>query len=208
MRATIFTANVGKIDHPQQITDQIYSHGYKCFKEPIEGKSHRLSARFYKTLGLTHYEPDTDIAIWLDHRVDVISADFIGFVLEQIEGKHMIIAKHPDRQTLGEEYEYIKANLDKPYLKQRYEHEPWDKEIQAYSDSLHAVLVNPRFFAIDLRKKPSRTLLADWWHDITKYTIFDQGTITYLLHNAKKTFKWSTVDWSELDKHLKVNKHK
>ena len=208
MRVTIFTANVGEIDHPQQITDQIHSHGYKCFSEPLEGKSNRMSGKFYKTIGLNHYRTDTDIAIWLDHRVDVISSDFVGLVLDQIQGKHMVIAEHPDRETLGEEYYYILQNIDKPYLKERYKGQDFEAERTAYGNSLDAVLVNPRFFAIDLRKKASRELLEDWWWEITKHTIFDQGSITYLLHNAKKNFKWSAIEWQTLYNHLKVNKHK
>lgn len=208
MTVTIFSANIGKIDYPQTIADQIHSHYYKCFKDPVDGKSHRLSSKFYKTFGLTHYRPQCDIAIWLDHRVDVISPDFIGFVLEQMQGKNIVIPKHPERETIGEEYYYILQNIDKPYLKQRYEGEDFEAERTAYGNSLDAVLVNPRFFAIDLRKKASRELLENWWWEINTHTIFDQCSISYLLHNAKKNLKWSTVEWSELDKHLKVNKHK
>ena len=83
-----------------------------------------------------------------------------------MKDQHFIVAKHPERQTLAEEYQYIFDNIDKPYLYDRYANEPFADEMEAYKDSLDAELVNPRFFAADMRKKVVRKLMCDWWIEI------------------------------------------
>lgn len=207
MKITIYSANVGAIDHPQKVCKQTRFHKYNCFTYPIHGYDNRKSSKFYKTLALTH-ELQTDIAIWLDHRVDVISEEFVEMVVERLKSTHFIVAKHPERQTLAEEYQYIFDNIDKPYLYDRYANEPFADEMEAYKDSLDAELVNPRFFAADMRKKMVRKLMCDWWIEILRYTVFDQTQLTYLLHNADKRLKHQLITWEELNKYLQVNKHK
>lgn len=204
MKILIKTANVGNIDHSQKIVQQSVQHDYVVFDTQIENMSDRMAAKVYKTL----CTPENDLVIWLDHRVYVTSPHFVQFVIDKMQGIDFLVAKHPERETLIEEYTYILDNLDKPYLKERYGNEDWAAEIQAYKRSHNATLVNPRFFAYRPNKKTVQTLMNKWRQEIEKYTIFDQSQLTHLLHIAPKTLKYSLVTWLELNQHLKVFKHK
>ena len=206
MLIKIFTANVGHIDTKQSIIDQSVYHEYEVFTYPMEGLTDRQAGKYYKTACLALQ--DADIAIWLDHRVNVIGSKFVEWVKDAIKGQHMIIPQHPDRKSIGDEYKYILTNLDKPYLSVRYANEDWQAEIDAYGKHLDAPLVNPRFFAIDLRKKLSRQLLNDWYNHILMYTIFDQCSISYLLHTYSASFKYICPTWAHLSNYLEVIPHK
>jgi hypothetical protein len=204
MNILIKTANIGKIDHPQQIIAQLVKHEHIVFDQAIPGMSNRLSARKLKTTCTQGY----DLVIWLDHRVHVISPKFVQFVIDKMQGIDFLVSKHPDRKTLIEEYTYIMQNIESPYLKERYGNDDWASEMYAYKNSNDATLVNTRFFAYRPNKKTVQTLMKKWWQEIQKYTLLDQSQLTHLLHIAPKTLKYSLVTWVELNQHLKVFKHK
>ena len=129
----------------------------------------------------------------------------MAYIQHEIKGFDMLIAKHPERKTLGEEYDYLMNNLDKPYLSVRYKDEPWEEEKEAFKDSLEAPLVNPAFFALKHNER-TQELMNDWWDLIMKYTIFDQSQITYLLYNSSIKVKF--IDWIELGKYVSNSQHK
>lgn len=201
---TIYSANIGGIDHPQFLTEQTIPLDFIKFTGMTQ--NNRFQSKYWKTAGIAR-NCQSDIAIWIDGGVDVISDNFVEFVIDSLKGVDFIVAKHPDRATLKEEYDYILANLGKPYLKARYKKEPWAEEMEYYEDNMGAELVNPRFFALRINDK-TNSLLEDWWEDIERFTVFDQSQLTALLDINFHGVMWKTVTWGVLDGYLGVKKHK
>jgi hypothetical protein len=188
----IKTANVGGIDFSSSIIE------IEVNTKPIEGYSNRLSGKWYKT-----HHNNEDI-IWLDSSYQIYNKNFHNYVEELLGDNDFMITNHPQRKTLKEEYDYILNNLNDPYLKVRYENEPWTEEIEAFKDSLAAKLVNPAFFAA---RKTTTDLMNKWWQLILDYTIFDQSQISYLLHH-NKDLKIKYIDWSQLYPYVRQIGHK
>jgi len=188
----IKTANVGDIDNVIHLVD------IEVNTKPIKGYSNRLSGKWYKT-----HHNNEDI-IWLDSSYQIYNKNFHNYVEELLGDNDFMITNHPQRKTLKEEYDYILNNLNDPYLKVRYENEPWTEEIEAFKDSLEAKLVNPAFFAA---RKTTTDLMNKWWQLILDYTIFDQSQITYLIHN-NKDLKIKFIDWSQLYPYVRTLGHK
>ena len=178
----IKTANVGGIDVINHCVD------VDIYTDPVLDYSNRLSGKYYKT----HHDSDV---IWLDGSFRIFNKGFHDFVEDQLGDHDFMMTKHPQRNTLGEEYDYILKRLHKPYLNTRYGQQPWLEEMRAFSDGLDAPLFNAAFFA--LRKNTTDQLMSEWWRLILEYTIFDQSQITYLLYK-NKDLKIKMIDWSIL----------
>lgn len=190
---TLKTANVGGIDDISHVIP------VEVHTEKVEDYSNRLSGKWYKT----HHDKNI---VWLDGSKRVYRKSFMAYIQHEIKDYDMLITKHPSRKTLGEEYDYVINNLDMPYLSVRYKDEPWEKEREAFKDSLDAPLVNPAFFALKYNEATQK-LMKEWWDLILKYTIFDQSQITYLLYN-NPTIKVKYIDWVELGKYVCSVGHK
>lgn len=187
----IKTANVGEIDEISHVVP------VRVCTTSIGDLSPRLSAKWHKT----HHDPGE--TCWIDGTVSIFNDRFEEWVKDRLEPYDVIIAKHAIRNTLAEEYEYILEHLNEPYLSVRYKNEPWEREMEAFADSMDAVLVNPRFFAI---KDHCRPLMQRWWELILEYTIFDQSQITHLLHVSDLNV--GLIEWEgELDQFVTVKPH-
>lgn len=190
----IKTANVGNIDNINHSID------VEINTEPIKEYSNRLSGKWYKT----HH--DNEDIIWIDGSYQIHNKNFVSYIEELLGDNDFMIMNHPDRKTLGEEYDFILERLEKnsPYLKVRYGEENWTREIEAFKDSLDAKLVHAAFF---VARKSCDNLMSEWWRLILEYTIFDQSQITYLLHK-NTDLKVKYINWSDLNGYVRSVGHR
>lgn len=202
----ILSANIGGIDGEQKIVEQSYPTDYHQVTHSTGiFSSTRMESKWYKTIGVL----DTDMpCVWIDGTVNVISPDFAKFCAEALEQADFLVPQHPNRMTIGEEYNYILDNMDKEYLKVRYGDEDWGEEMEAFDGNFDALLVNPRVFICNAHKEPVKRLLREWWVLIKKYTVFDQTQLSYLLHKGVEDMRIGVISWPLLKEYVEVVKHK
>lgn len=188
------TANVGGIDINSNVID------VQINTQSVLDYTNRLSARYYKT----HH--DNKDVIWLDSSYQIYNKDFVKYVEELLGDNDLMIMNHGQRNTLGEEYDFILKLLKSGdnYLQVRYGQEDWLKEIEAFKDGLDAKLIHSAFFAA---RTTCNDLMKDWWRLILEYTVFDQSQITYLIHK-NTDLKVKLIDWKDLDGYVRYIGHK
>lgn len=189
MKVAVVTANLGNFDNqidpvPQtekydfyRFTDQNFPPRY-CTMTP------RLQARIVKCFmwqmvpGYSHY-------IWVDSSCTLGHSDSVKWFLEKCKDVEMVVFKHPNRNTIQEEADYLKQRLAKgcPYITPRYDNELIDeqlKEINSDPSFKDQILFASTAFVM-VNNHHTRTIMAKWWYHISRYHSIDQLSLPYVL---------------------------
>ncbi len=142
MRLLIYTANLGNFDKRQDNEEQELPEGinsieyWRCtdedFPPRFNAMTPRLQARIVKMFAW-QMKPDFDYYLWVDSSCRLPRADLAKFFMDKLWNKDIAVFKHPDRQTIQDEADYLKKRLilesegrKKPYVLPRYENEDID----------------------------------------------------------------------------------
>lgn len=174
VRCAVASANFGGFEKP--IDDGRITITEKEF--PIRDKSMtpRLQARIVKT-HMWQFVPGYDYYLWIDSSCRLKSKQWF---LEQLGDTDMAVFKHPHRDTIKEEADYLKERLHIgcSYITPRYEHEDIDGQLLAV-DPNEMLFASTAFIYRDSPK--IRQAMKDWWYHISRYHSIDQLSLSEVL---------------------------
>lgn len=181
-KIVVLSANLNNFDTPVDNAEQTVAHDFCLFTDenfPPRDKAmtSRMQARIPKCFGW-QLCPDYDYYIWHDASVRLSQPDSIEWFLEHLEDADMAVLKHPDRDTIQQEADYLKKRLiiekaepKRNYVLKRYENEWIDEHLEEV-DPTQPLYASTAFI---YRNTPEvQEALKEWWYFISRYHIIDQ----------------------------------
>lgn len=191
----VLTANLGNFDDPVDPVPQVTKIPYKFHRftddnfPPIAGLTPRLQYRIPKMFGWQMY-PSFDYYIWLDGSVSLMREDSVEWFRDQIGDADIAVFKHPWRNTIREEVNFIEERLTRPdgdkYLTPRYKN---GLHKEQYADILlDPDYVDDKLYAstafIYRDSEHMRDVLRAWWLHTSRYFTVDQIVLPFLLKDS------------------------
>lgn len=179
-RVAIVSANFGAFDKPIDdgritITEQQY---------PARSKSMtpRLQARIVKT-HMWEFVPGYDYYLWVDSSCR-LQKDGVQWFLDKLGDAGIAVFKHPHRNTVQEEADYLKKRLDMgcTYITPRYENEDIDGQL-AVVDPDGPLYASTAFIC---RNTPAvQRAMKEWWYHISRFHSIDQLSLPWVIKGLK-----------------------
>lgn len=198
MKIALITALFGDLDTLKEIPIQSIPIDKFCFTNnhiientydwkiiypdyPRHDLCNRMKAKYFRMLSHKVEELQSyTIIIWIDASLQVISNEFINFMIKDIREKDIFFFKHHSRSCIYHEAEFSKTS-------KKYNLEPIDNQIQKYkSDSYpqNNGLMETGCF-IRIINPETNKIMEDWWHENIKYSYQDQISLPYILWKNK-----------------------
>lgn len=183
-KIVVVSANLGSFEpqkpHVAQSVDCDFIRvDDNSFPPRFNSMTPRLQARIVKT-HMWDFAPDYDIYLWVDSSFRLNSPDAVAWFLEQLGDKDIAVFKHPNRETVMDEAEYVQHRLEIgcPYITPRYQNE-------LIEEQLDQVNVGEELFAstafICRPNKRIKQAMRDWWYHISRYHSIDQLSLPHCL---------------------------
>jgi len=189
----LITANMGNFDRveepiKQSIPVDFYRFTDDNFPPRYCAMTPRLQARLVKLFGWQMI-PNYDYYIWVDSSLTITNPDAVKWLLKQCSGVDMAFFKHPDRDTIQEEYDFIKKKIEEGnyYLCPRYTNELLDEqlaEIKADKGFTDNLLIASGVFIYKNNPKV-HNLMKEWWYHTSRYHIVDQLGLPYAIYKSE-----------------------
>lgn len=189
-KIAIVTANFGKFDKEIDPVQQgLQSNFYRFTEEnfPLRSKamSPRLQARIPKMFSW-QMAPGYDYYLWVDSSCQLAHPDALKWFMEHLgQDNDMVVFKHPNRDTVQQEADYIKARLAKncPYITPRYQDELIDAQL-AEVDPQAQLYASTAFL---YRNTPVvQKALKEWWYNTSRFHIVDQLSFPWAIKDLNK----------------------
>lgn len=203
MKILVISANLGSFDKPEphikqdlfgdidQIVVQTYND--KNFPPRKNSMTPRLQARLVK-MSSWQMLPDYDYYIWVDSSCRLARKDSAEWFVKQLGDADMALLKHPNRNTVQEEADYIRERLAKgcPYITPRYENERLDEQMKVVepTDQLYATTA-----FIYKNDTPARDMLTIWWLHTSMYHSIDQLSVATAARHANAKINMINEDY-------------
>lgn len=186
MRVLVVSANLGNFDtrigHVRQIAYGDDEIDYHCFTDDdfpprINSMTSRLQARIPK---MTAWQmmPDYDYYLWIDASCRLNDPKAVQWFMEQLGVADIAVLKHPHRNTVGEEADYLRERLllesqgeKQEYLLPRYGGERLEAQMAVINEDYPLYASTVFIYKNDT---PARDLLSIWWMHISLYHSIDQ----------------------------------
>lgn len=186
MKIIILSANFKNFDKETEWEAQGENViGYKISEETfplrVNALTPRMQAKIVKCFGWQLF-PGYDVYVWVDASFKMFSGA-TEWLLRALADKDAAFFRHPSRKTIAEEYEFMKKNANKRYIRYRYTYELLEEqyniiaEDRTYEDTL--LLCGGIF--IYRNNEVMRNALKEWWYHITRYHLNDQLSLPYVL---------------------------
>jgi sarcosine oxidase delta subunit len=189
VKVAVITANVGNFEKPaeqpkQTVACDFFHFNDQNFSLRTKALTPRLQARIAKMFGW-QLAPGYDYYIWVDSSCTLTGPDSLKLFLKKAEDVDVVVFKHPNRNTIQEEADYLKYRLsiNCPYITPRYKNELIDEqlaEIQADKD-----FVDQNLFAstglVYKNNEKVRDMMKEWWYHTSRYHSIDQLSLPYVL---------------------------
>lgn len=204
-RVAVISANIGYFDPIVEYVRQSVSYDFfrftdDSFPSRVASMTPRLQARIPKCFGW-QMAPDYDVYIWVDSSCSLQHEHSVVWFLEQCRGADFAFFKHPDRNTINEEYEFLKLKMQEKnkYLYPRYMNELLEEQMMEIRSDKS--FIDDRLFASTafVYKNNSRTraMLKEWWYHISRYHTIDQLALPYVLYKSKCTFNTINIKYTK-----------
>lgn len=197
MKVAVISANLGDYDVAVPWVPQVVSNGVTvdvhrltdatCPPRPLAMTS-RLQCGIPKMFGWELF-PGYDYYLWVDASRGLLRSDTVAWFLEQIGDGEILLFRHPERQTIWEEYEFMKARMARPgetYLTSRYAGEWLEEQYAAVNHPWH--IDNVLYASTAFLYRPTvavKAMLRDWWGHKSRYLLHDQLALPYVLREHK-----------------------
>lgn len=119
-----------------------------------------------------------DIIVWIDGSV-VPMPGFVEKVISDLGTAPIACIYHPDRKTLGEEYDHVIARTDN-YVMSRYDKDALRRENNVFRDYRDAQMYEARIMAFNLRLY-NEAFMNLWWQYILDYSLLEQTQFSALV---------------------------
>lgn len=191
MTIAVITANLGGFDPIHEYVKQSVDYDFYRFTDEnflprVCAMTSRMQARLLKCFAW-QIVPGYDIYIWVDGSCSLLHEDSVKWFIEHLGDRDAAFFKHPDRNTIQEEADFLKKCLERksPYILKRYKGEWIDEQM--------AEIHNDPFYMDDLLIASTafiykdnvfvECMLKEWWYHISRYHIIDQLSLPYVLKN-------------------------
>lgn len=200
MKLAILSANLGNFEPKVDWVEQKISNIEIIVKRfddesfpPRITMSSRLQARIPKMFGWEMVK-DCDCYLWVDSSRGLLREDSAEWFYKNAEGVDLVLFKHPHRNSIKEEAEFIRARLNKDlhrrdYIRVRYTGELIDEQLEAIDKNYidNCLYASTAFFYWNTPKL--REMLKDWWFHTSRYHAVDQLALPYLVWKHKMNIK-------------------
>lgn len=141
MKIAVISANLGAYDPPREwvaqrvpagVTVDVHRLTDETFPTRAKAMTPALQCGIPKWFGPDFFY--ADCYLWVDASCALLDEDCVSRWLAALGDREMVLFQHPDRQTVQQEYDFIKARLATPgerYLTKRYTGEWLDEEYAA-----------------------------------------------------------------------------
>jgi hypothetical protein len=196
IRVAVISANLGNYDPvidyvPQKVDPNIVPAIFRLndstFLPRPKAMTSRLMAGMPKMLGWQFY-PGYDYYIWVDASCSLQNENSIMWFMDKIIGYDFAFFQHPNRNTIYEEYEFVKKKISEgsKYLCSRYQDEWLDGQMvyiledkSFVDDSLYASTA-----FIYKNTKKVQNILKEWWFHKTRFLLHDQLALPYVVRKG------------------------
>lgn len=187
----------------------LFNYGDFNFPSRIKSLHPRLKGKVPKILGWMYdNKTEYDYYIWCDSKF-TIKEGCVSELIRQIKDFDLCLFRHPHRNTISEEYEFVKQKMEAKdgYLLERYEGENMEQQIKDYMSDNE--FVDNCLFACGLFVYSKRlienkeyNILKEWFFHNCFYSVQDQLSLPYLLQKFKTNY--TTFDFGIFDNTLTV----
>ena len=192
MKIAIVTANLGNFDLridpvEQSMPADFFRFTDENFPPRYTSMTSRLQARICKTHGW-QMAPGYDVYIWIDGSLSLRHPDSVKTLVEKLTGD-IVVFKHPNRNTVKEEAEYLKLRLKNgcDYITPKYDHELIDEQMEAIKD-----IPDKHLFASGIlvykNNEKIQNMMKEWWYHISRFHSIDQLALPYCLQKYNCDF--------------------
>ena len=188
----VVTANLGGFDpiheYVKQSTDyDFYRFTDENFPPRSRAMTPRMQARILKCF-MWQIVPRYDYYLWVDGSCSLWNEDSVKWFLEQLGDADIALFKHPDRNTIQQEADFLKKCLARGsrYILSRYLGEWIDEQMAEihddpfYDDDL--LLASTAFVYQNVYMV--QEMMKEWWYHITRYHIIDQLSLPFVLQHS------------------------
>lgn len=197
MKICLLTANMGEIDKKplhceQSIPVDMYDFNDENFPLRYNSFTSRMQARIPKMFSW-QLLPDYDYYIWVDSSLTIKNKDTVKWFLEQLGDADIAVFKHPDRQTIRQECDFVKQKIAEKnyYLFPRYANEFLEEQMNALVDYDDNFLIASSAFIYKNSPK-IQAMFKEWWYHTSRYTTQEQLSLPYVL--TKSGCKFNIID--------------
>ena len=184
----VVTANLGSFDVQkpnvaQSVDCDFFNITDDNFPPRSNSMTPRLQARIVKT-HMWQFVPGYDYYLWVDSSCRLADEDSVKWFMEQLGDKDIAVFRHPHRETIADEANYLKLRLSIgcPYITPRYENELIDEQLDEVN--VGEELLASTAFIYRLSPKIKKTM-QDWWYHISRYHSIDQLSLPHCLVENK-----------------------
>lgn len=182
MKIAVVSANLGSFDPVKPNIDQGVGHEFCLFTDENfpprqNAMTPRMQARIPKMFA-HQLVPDYDVYVWHDASVRFMRRDTLAWLVDKIKQSDIAVFKHPDRETVLEEADYLKERLylesigkKRKYVLPRYEGEWIDEHLEEV-DPNRELLASTVFVYRNFPRV--QQALKEWFYYTSRYHIIDQ----------------------------------
>lgn len=193
MRVAVITANLGSFDKPVEHAEQSVACDFFHFTDEnfpprLNSMSPRLQARIVKMFGW-QIVPGYDYYIWVDSSCALARPDSAKWFLDQCKDVDIAVFKHPHRNTIQEEADYLKERLKLEaegkkglYILPRYENEDIDGQLGEVDPNAELYASTAFIFR---HSESVRSAMKEWWYHTSRYHSIDQLSLSHVLAGLK-----------------------
>jgi hypothetical protein len=205
-KVVVVTANLGGFDpiheYVKQSTDyDFYRFTDENFPPRSRAMTPRMQARILKCF-MWQIVPGYDYYLWVDGSCSLWNEDSVKWFIEQLGDADIALFKHPDRNTIQQEADFLKKCLARGsrYILSRYLGEWIDEQMEEIkSDETFvddALYASTAFIYRDSDKIHS--MMKEWWYHISRYHIIDQLALPYVLKNSDCSYNIINEKYGEI----------
>ncbi len=191
-KVAVITANLGGFDPIFEYAKQSVDYDFFRFTDDnfpprVCAMTPRLQARLIKCFAW-QIEPGYDHYIWVDGSCSLLHKDSVKWFIEQLGNADAAFFKHPDRNTIQEEADFLKKCIARQskYILSRYKGEWIDEQMEEIMGdrSFRDIALYASTAFIYSNVQCVRDMLKEWWYHITRYHIIDQLALPYVIYHS------------------------
>lgn len=193
-RVAVISANLGSYDSPAEWVSQRSPAGIEIdvwrftdanFPPRPLAMTSRLQCGLLKMFG-HEFVPGYDAYLWVDASCALLRPDAALWFLEQAGPAELLVFRHPDRRTIREEVEFMRARMARrgeTYLNSRYRWE-WLEDLYCWVASDPGYVDDALYASTAFLYRPSmkvKRMLKEWWFTKTRWMLHDQIAWPYVI---------------------------
>ena len=198
IKPVVLTANLGNFENTVEYVKQSIDYDFHRFTDENFPPRHcsmtpRLQARIPKMFGWQMIKGH-EYYIWLDSSCVFADEDSISWLLRQCKNNvDMAVFKHPNRNSIQEEADYLKLRLKNKctYITSRYENELINEQLEIIKDDKK--YVDNQLFAstciVYKNNEKVQNMMKEWWFFSSRYHSIDQLSFPYVIWKAELDIK-------------------